>query len=100
MQGKTNGKERLMCNLTLRGFYNSTTQVLYDTQIYNYTMPQWFSMAPIIRLMATTPLRGYSEIDTSPSICSYDSYKKKSMSTAEHSIIDNVRHLHKGGQQG
>lgn len=33
-----------------------------------YTMPQWFSMAPMMRLMATTPLRGYSEIDTRPSI--------------------------------
>ena len=32
-------------------------------------MPQWFSMAPKTRLMATTPLSGYSEMDTSWWIC-------------------------------
>jgi hypothetical protein len=32
-------------------------------------MPQWFSMAPRTRLMATMPLRGYSEIDTKSWIC-------------------------------
>lgn len=32
--------------------------------MYYYMIPRWASMAPSTRLIATTPLRGYSEIDT------------------------------------
>ena len=29
-----------------------------------YTIPQWFSTAPSTLLIATTPLKGYSDIET------------------------------------